>query len=452
MPNDTIAALATPPGQGAIAIVRVSGPEAKKILLGCFAPKTAFPPQGPKGHRLYLGALLDGNGEAMDQVMAVYMPGPKSYTAEDVVEIHCHGGRMAPVQALERVLALGARPAQNGEFTRRAFENGRVSLGEAEAVMQMISARGQAAARAAVRQMEGGVSRFVRRAQKEIETMLSEISACTDFPDEVDEEETARDLRGRVQTLLLEMARRNDPAAARRLAEGASVALAGRPNVGKSSLMNAMLDCERAIVTETAGTTRDVLTERMVLGGVEIQLSDTAGQRETENEIERMGVERARRAQAQADVVLLVLDASCALTEGDRSLIAGMDERYIVVVNKSDLRAAWTVEELNAPGACVIRVSARTGSGMDALLEAVKERVRADGLSEEQLTIARHIELCGLAMEALKRVLDSLDGGMPLDLCAAELWEAGEKLGEITGDNVTEQVIDQVFQRFCVGK
>lgn len=451
MPNDTIAALATPPGAGAIAIVRLSGPRAKEILLGCFAPKSPFPPGGPKSHRLYLGALLDGQGREMDQVMAVYMPGPKSYTAEDVCEIHCHGGRVAPAQALSRVMELGARPAQGGEFTRRAFENGRISLSQAEAVMMMISARGQAAARAAAREMEGGVSRFVRAAQKEIESMLSEISACTDFPEEVDEGEAAQNLLGRVEALLSEMERRADPDAARRVTDGAAVVLCGRPNVGKSSLMNALLDSERAIVTGTAGTTRDVLTERMVLDGVEIQLSDTAGQRETENEIERMGVERARRAQEQADVVLLVLDGAQELTQADRTLLDGADGRCIVVANKSDLGAAWGPEALKA-GLPLIRVSARTGEGMAELLKALRRRVRVEERGEELLTVQRHIGLCRSAMEALNRAAEVMRAGMPLDLCAADLWEAGEKLGEITGDNLTGQVIDQVFQRFCVGK
>lgn len=450
--NDTIAAIATPPGEGAIAIVRMSGPGAREILTACFAPRTPFPKEGPKSHRLYLGALLDGQNQPVDQVMAVYMRGPKSYTAEDVCEIHCHGGRIAPVQALNRVLELGARPAQAGEFTRRAFENGRISLNQAEAVMQMISAGSRAAARAAAREMEGGASRFVSRAQACIQEMLSEVAAATDFPEEVEESEAAQDLLGRVEQLMEEMRRRADPKTARLISDGAAVALAGRPNVGKSSLMNAILDSERAIVADQAGTTRDVLTERLMLDGLEIRLSDTAGQRDTQNEIERMGVERARRTQHQADVVVLVLDGSQKLTEDDRALLRDVDERYIIAVNKSDLRAVWSPDELGLKGTPVICISARTGLGMEELTGAIRKQVQAGDRSEEYLTVQRHVALCRQALEALEGCAQVMRQGLPLDLCAAGLWEAAEKLGEITGDSVTGQVIDQVFQRFCVGK
>ena len=306
--NDTIAAIATPPGEGGIAIVRISGARAGEFLRAAFRPAR----RGEMKHgQMRYGTLTDPTGAPIDEVMAVFFRAPRSYTREDVAEIHLHGGTMCARAAMERLLSLGARAAEPGEFTYRAFMNGRVDLSEAEAIMGLIGARSQAARRASIRQLRGGVSAPIGRMREELTGRRAKIEAATDFPDEIDEDVTAKDVREGASRIRNELSRAADGRRARIVRDGASVVLCGRPNVGKSSLMNALLSADRAIVTDIPGTTRDVLTESFEIGGVRYQLSDTAGIRETADAIEKIGVTRARDALRDADCVLLVLD-SCA--------------------------------------------------------------------------------------------------------------------------------------------
>ena len=291
---------------------------------------------------------MDEGGEALDEVMAVLLRAPRTYTREDMAEIHCHGGSACASAVLRRVLSLGARAAEPGEFTRRAYENGRIDLSRAEAVMQLVGAQGEAARRAALRQMRGGVAGFVDGAVEQLTDMLSRIQAAVDFPEEVDEAAVGAQVRVELEELAGQIEERADPRRARMLREGASVVLCGRPNVGKSSLMNALLSAERAIVTDIPGTTRDVLSERFTLGGKVVRLSDTAGIRESEDAIERMGVERAQGEVEAADVALLVLDASQPLAAEDAALLSQVDERYIVCLNKGDLPAVLTAADVEA--------------------------------------------------------------------------------------------------------
>ncbi|MDO4386496.1 MAG: tRNA uridine-5-carboxymethylaminomethyl(34) synthesis GTPase MnmE [Clostridia bacterium] len=335
--NDTIAAIATPPGEGGIAIVRISGARAGEFLRAAFRP--AHKGEMKHGQMRY-GTLTDPAGTPIDEVMAVFFRAPRSYTREDVAEIHLHGGTMCARAAMERLLALGARAAEPGEFTYRAFMNGRVDLSEAEAIMGLIGARSQAARRASIRQLRGGVSAPIGRMREELTGLLAKIEAATDFPDEIDEDVTAKDVREGASRIRNELSRAADGKRARIVRDGASVVLCGRPNVGKSSLMNALLSADRAIVTDIPGTTRDVLTESFEIGGVRYQLSDTAGIRETADAIEKIGVDRARDALRDADCVLLVLDSSAPLTPADQTMLATRDERYITVLNKSDLAPA----------------------------------------------------------------------------------------------------------------
>ena len=344
--RDTIAAISTAPGAGGIAIVRLSGPRAEQLLRAVFRP--ASERADLSGRRLTYGAAVDGRGEALDEVMAVLLHAPRTYTREDMAEIHCHGGGACASAVLARFLALGARAAEPGEFTRRAYENGRIDLSGAEAVMQLIGAQGEAARRAALRQMRGGVTGFVTGAVEKLTELLSRIQAAVDFPEEVDEAVVGAEARVELEALAGELAKRADPRRARMLREGASVVLCGRPNVGKSSLMNALLSAERAIVTDIPGTTRDVLSERMVLDGKVVRLSDTAGIRESEDAIERMGVARAQGEVEAADVALLVLDASQPLAAEDAALLSQADERYIVCLNKGDLPAVLTAADVEA--------------------------------------------------------------------------------------------------------
>ena len=449
--SDTIAAIATARGAGGIAIVRISGPEAASILRGMFVPAKAR--EALESHRLMYGRAVDGAGETLDEVMAVLMRGPSTYTREDVAELQCHGGGVSAGRVLVRALALGARMAEPGEFTKRAFLNGRIDLSRAEAVMRLITASGQAAARASLRQLEGGVSGYVRQASDRLTGVMALLEASTDFPDEVEEEAAADEVCARLTDAAADLRAHCDARGARLLREGASIVLAGRPNVGKSSLMNALLNQERAIVTDIPGTTRDVLTERISIGGVVAELSDTAGRRDTQDPIERIGVDRAERAAEGADVVLIVLDAAQPLDEGDADLVTDDDARAVVCLNKQDAETVIDPERIRAmTDAPVLELSARTGQGIPELMEELARRLSIGEESDGRLTARRHIELAGAAAERLEAAVEAIGAGMPLDTAAIDIREALDDLAEITGENATEAVIDRVFANFCVGK
>lgn len=442
MPRDTICAIATAPGEGGIAIVRLSGDRAREILKMCFRPAKE---RALRSHRMMYGHAVDAQGNIIDEVMAVFMAEPCTYTREDMLEIQCHGGQICARRILERTIELGARIAEPGEFTRRAFLNGRIDLSRAEAVMSLIGANSEAAARASLRQLEGGVSGFVRIVSEQIKEQMALVEACVDFPDEVEEMDAARQVRAGVERAIREIEARCDERGARLIREGASIVLAGRPNVGKSSLMNALLRQERAIVTDIPGTTRDVLTERIRLGGICAELSDTAGQRETSDPVERIGVDRAARAMEGADIVLIVLDASEPLTAEDEALLSRKDNRAIVCLNKCDLprKSAY-------PGA--LELSAASGAGMDVLIHEMEARLQLSSGMEERMVEARHLELARRATDALQRALESIDAGYALDVTEIDLREALSALSEITGEDASKEVIDRVFQNFCVGK
>ena len=451
--NDTITAIATATatGEGGISIVRISGADAERVLMAVFSP--AKKRERFESHRMMYGRAVDADGGTLDEVMAVLMRSPATYTREDVAEIYCHGGGACASAVLGRVLELGARMAQPGEFTRRAFMNGRIDLAKAEAVMQLIGANGQAAARASLRQLEGGVSGFVRGVSDWLTDVMALLEASTDFPDEVEEEVAAAQVIEALNGIIGELRARGDAREARMVREGASIVLAGRPNVGKSSLMNALLRQDRAIVTSIPGTTRDVLTERISIGGVIAEISDTAGRRSTEDPIERIGVDRAERAAEGADVVLIVVDAAETLDAGDAALIGSADERAIVCLNKTDLEPVTTSEQLRKlTGAEILEISAQTGSGIDALMAALSRRVAVSEENGGQMTARRHIELAQRAAKHLEDAVNAIGAGMHLDTASIDIMAALSALSEITGENASEAVIDRVFERFCVGK
>lgn len=448
MSQSTICALATPRGQGGIAIIRVSGPMAIETLRGIFIP--THPRHAFCAHRMMHGRIVDPDGsEFIDEVLAVVMPAPYSYTREDVAEIHCHGGEISARRVLNLLMNRSILPAAPGEFTKRAFLNGRVDLAQAEAVMQLIGASSEAAARASVRQLAGGVSGFVREAGDGLLRLLALIEAGIDFPDEVEETAVAAEVEATARAILGEMERRCDPRGARILRQGASIVLAGRPNVGKSSLMNALLHQDRAIVTPIPGTTRDVLTERLTLGGILAELSDTAGQRDTQDPVERIGVDRARAAMDAADVLLIVLDLSAPLQDADRELLAMAGERTILLLNKCDLPPAFDPGGL--PPVEALKISAATGQNIEVLLKALEARLSREA-SEDSLTVERHLKLAQEACEALRSALAALSAQVPMDMVALDLKQALALLSEITAQNPTETLIDEIFSTFCVGK
>lgn len=447
MMDGTIAAVATPPGEGGIAVIRVSGEKARDILSGCFVRASG---EGMEPGRLCYGRVIGRDGAPIDEAMAVFLPAPCTYTREDVAEIQCHGGTVQARRVLGRVLELGARAAKPGEFTQRAFLGGRIDLSQAEAVMALVASGSEAAARAACRQLDGGVSATMRKLAGELIDQLALIGAGDDFPEEVEEQAAAVAVLERARRVREQLIALSDPRNARILREGLNVVLAGRPNTGKSSLLNALLGSDRAIVTEYAGTTRDLLSEALSVEGCRVTLIDTAGQRDADDPIERMGVERARGAQRDADLVLLVLDGSEPLTPEDDRLIEGADGRCVAVVNKCDLDER--IDGARLADLKTLRVSARTSEGVPALRALIAREAACAAAAEDQLTVERHIDCAKGAIAAIERAIGAIDSGLPLDLAAVDLMSALDQLLAITGKNASEAVIDSVFANFCVGK
>ncbi len=447
MTNDTIAAIATAPGQGGVSIVRLSGPEAEEILRRVFRPAKAAP---LTSHMLTYGHVLDG-GETVDECMGVIMRAPRSYTRENVAELQLHGGGYTCQRVLSLCLDSGARLAEPGEFTRRAFLNGRIDLSQAEAVMALIAAQGDKAHQAAIHQLQGGASAFIRQVADELYDIQAGAAACIDYPEEITEEEAASGLAPRILTLADSLDAACNERAARIVTSGLTVALCGRPNVGKSSLLNALLGEERAIVTPIPGTTRDMITGDVSLCGSIIHLMDTAGLRTTDDPVEQLGVARAERAIRQADAVLLVLDASQPLTDEDSTLLEKLRGlNAALVLNKADLPAALTADAAASllPGAPVITLSAR----QPGTLAPLKSYLCQQAAVSDHLTLTqpRHLEAARRAAAHLRQAAGALD--MAVDFATIDLQAAQLALSEITGDQVEEKLLDRVFSQFCVGK
>ena len=442
MDNDTIAALATAPGRGGIAVVRVSGPGAMEALEKLFTRK---PPYEDK--KMMYGHALDLSGETLDECMAVMMFAPKTYTREDVAEFHLHGGAWSSTALLKALNQMGIRPAEPGEFTKRAFLNGRIDLTRAEAVMKIISAESEQAARTAMRQLKGGVNAFVENAMEKVLHLTAGVEAALDYPEEIDEEEACGTLLPDTNALILSLENACDERAGSLAEHGLNVVLCGAPNVGKSSLMNALTGQDHAIVTDIPGTTRDVVTAAFYLNGVRVNLLDTAGLRESEEAIERLGVKRAEDAIARADLCLVVSDGTPAGDAAAGQLLNQLKERpRLTVFNKCDLNSTRPGPE----GERALHVSALTGEGLDALKEAIGEYTSLSG--EAPLVSARHIALAREAAEALRNFAADLTSGQTLEAAAVYLRQALDALGRITGDRVDEKLLDEVFSTFCVGK
>ena len=444
--EETICALATPPGTGGITVIRVSGPEAFAVVDAISQrPRCA----SGKGHTLHRNAILDADGGMVDDVLLAVFRTPRSYTGEDVVEISAHGSPLIAGQILSRLLASGARPARPGEFTQRAFLNGKMDLAQAEAVSDLITAQTEQMHRQARRQSEGRLSRAVGGLRSGILGVLASIEASIDFPEEVGELDTHQCEKelAEAQTQIAGLLATADAGIVTR--EGLSVVLAGRPNVGKSSLLNALLRSDRAIVTAVPGTTRDVLEETLNLGGVPVRLSDTAGLRETEDEVERIGVARTQSSIEKADLVLLVLDSVIGETPEDAALRHSLANRpHLVVWNKWDLSVR---ADLPAEG---IAVSALTGWNLDTLEAAIVQKTlgEAGGSESALVTHARHKQALQSASSQIADAAASLHSGLPADFASIDLRGALNALGTITGETAAEDVIAEIFSRFCIGK
>ena len=455
--TDTIAAIATPLGESGIGVIRISGSKAYDVGDAIFQSKSSLPLAQRRDRSIQYGLIVDDDGKAVDEVILLIMKGPRSYTAEDVLEIQCHGGRQSLSEILGLVLRHGARLANPGEFTQRAFVNGRIDLAQAEAVMDVIQAKSAQGLTSAVSQLEGRLSRVVGDMRLHLTDFITRLEVTVDYPEEDLEEIEVPDIAGAIR----EMEQRLDAMLAesksgRMMRDGVMAAIAGTPNAGKSSLLNRFLETERAIVTDVPGTTRDVIEEWITTQGVPICLVDTAGIRSTDDTVEQIGVRRAKEYMDRADIILVVVDQSRPLQEEDRQILeTARGRQALIVLNKEDLQPAFATEELQSYGLPLLSISASTGAGMGELKDAMLSLALKQGLMAAQsalLANTRHIELVRQSREALQRALDTIEAGMPVDCAIVDIREAWELLGSITGDTVHDDIIEEIFSRFCLGK
>ncbi|MBE7012422.1 MAG: tRNA uridine-5-carboxymethylaminomethyl(34) synthesis GTPase MnmE [Ruminococcaceae bacterium] len=459
---DTIAAIATPLGNGGIAIIRISGEESV-----CFVEKIAFPLSGKalsavESHKMTLCQIRGKNNHLIDEALVVSMLAPKSYTGENIVEIHCHGGAMAARLIMDELSDMGIRQAEPGEFTRRAFINGKIDLAGAEAVMDMIDAKSRLGVYDAASSLSGKLGEKISSLRNRVLALAARLSATADFPDEIDEiedEEFLIEINGikKETNTLIESFEKG-----RFVREGVLTAIVGRPNVGKSSLLNALLKEDRAIVTDIPGTTRDTLSEYINIGGLALILRDTAGIRESSDVVEKIGIERAKDSIKEADLVLFVLDSSEAFSPEDMEIAENLkDKNVLIVLNKQDKNTVLTVPEISEKtGVCsddIIPLALpKDGEkiGISQLENRICHKFVSTPSSGEEIRISnrRHRDCLVSAREALKNLENGLTAGMPKDLLYIDLEDAATGLGEITGETVQEEIVNQVFEKFCVGK
>ncbi len=451
--SEAIAAIATGAELSAIGIVRLSGDGVIELAGRLFHPADGRPLAAHRDRQLVYGRLTDRTGEALDLCLCTVSHGPNSYTGEDTAEFQCHGSPVLLSTLLEELNALGARQALPGEFTKRAFLNGRMDLSEAEAVADLIDAESRQAARNALGQLSGAIGRRIGEVYETLAGISAHYHAVLDYPDEDIEDFRLRDYRDRLEQALTDLRRLRDSySRGSMLRSGIPTAIIGLPNAGKSSLLNALVGYERAIVTDIPGTTRDTIEEKVRLGELSLRLIDTAGIRQTRDEVERLGVERSRRALMEAGLVVAVIDGSQAPCPEEREILAEAEKapKALAVLSKGDLPAVRETVETSLP---VIQVSAVTGQGLDRLEAAVKGLFPLPQVpAGEILTNARQAGAVDRAMESLRAALDALDQGLTPDVVLTEMETAMEALGELTGRSVRRDVTEQIFARFCVGK
>ena len=447
--NTTIAAIATPPGEGGIAIIRISGPEALKISNLVFSKDLyAF-----KSHSAHYGSILNADGAPLDQILILPMHAPRSFTGEDVVEIHCHGGLMAS-KVLKRILDAGAKMAGPGEFSYRAFQNGKIDLTQAEAIQNLIGSQNELALKNAQRQLEGALQKKINTFQKDLADAAAILEAWVDFPEEGLEFASTHELIETLQTTLTQMQTlKSTFSDGQVIANGLSLCLIGAPNVGKSSLMNLLLGKQRAIVTHLPGTTRDTLEEPLRIGNLHFKLIDTAGMRETDEMIEKQGIERSEKALLTSDLILCVLDNTKELKEIELDLIHKLNpQKTIIVWNKIDVKPDIS-QTLNFP--FIVSLSAKTGQGIEALKATIEKAIWKDGLPPSEdflLTSQRHHTALSNSIVHLHSVINGLSSNISAEFLASDMRSCLLSLAQICGSDVTEDILSAIFSKFCVGK
>jgi tRNA modification GTPase len=457
--EDTISAVATAVGEGGIGIVRVSGPQAITIAEKLFCSATSKTLADAPGHSALYGHVVEPDTrECIDETLLLIMRAPHSYTCEDVVEFQCHGGVVPLRKVLEATLKMGARLAEPGEFTKRAFLNGRIDLTQAEAVMDIIRSKTAASLQVAIKHLSGNLSQQIKEIRQALLTMIAHLEAAIDFPEEDIEELSAGQVKEGLEPVLSKISKLVSSAhSGRILREGLKTVIIGKPNVGKSSLLNALLKENRAIVTSIAGTTRDSIEECVNVQGIPLNIIDTAGIRETDDIVEKLGVAKSRELVGGADLILVILDSSVPLTPEDRQVIDLTKSQHgFVLLNKSDLPAQLAVDEVKGlvgqwP---IISLSLETGEGLAELEQSIVDEVYEGQISSEAVYVnnVRHVHCLNQAQQQLQSALHTIDQAMPIDCIVVDLRGAWEILGEITGDTVGEDLLDQIFSQFCIGK
>ena len=452
---DTIAAISTPRGEGGIGIIRISGDKSFEILDKIFNTKN---PNRDLGFYKFNYGFIHDNGKIVDEVMAVRMKAPKTYTCEDVVEINCHGGHLISEKVLELVLKNGARHAEQGEFTKRAFMNGRIDLSQAEAVMDIIHGKTEKSISLSLEQLRGDLRDKIASFKKALLDVTAHVNVVLDYPEEGIDDPLPSNLRENLENVYAEADRLiSSYDKGKKIKEGIKTVIAGKPNVGKSTLLNSLLKEERAIVTHIPGTTRDVIEEIINIKGIPLVLTDTAGIRKTEDIVENIGVEKSKKFIENADLVLLVLDASRELESEDREVIEEIqnhNKKTIVLLNKIDLERKIELEEFNLEN--ILEISAKDNIGIEDMEERIYSYIVEENVedSSEKLIITniRHKTALETTKGALRNIFETIDAGMPMDLISVDLKEALDSLSEITGEISSEDILDHVFGNFCVGK
>ena len=457
MEFDTIAAISTALGEGGIAIIRVSGEDALEIVDNIFKGSKKL--STVDSHTINYGKLFDEHGNVVDEVLVSVMRSPKTYTKEDVVEINCHGGLIAAKRVLELVLDNGARLAEPGEFTKRAFLNGRIDLSQAEAIIDIIRSKTDRAMNIALKQVEGQLSKQIIKMRRELLEVLAHIEVTIDYPEHDVETVTHNLLLEKSNSVKKEIERLIEVAnQGKVLREGISTVIVGRPNVGKSSLLNALVHENKAIVTEIPGTTRDVIEEYINIKGIPLKLVDTAGIRETEDLVEKIGVERSKKALEEADLVLYVLNYNDTLHEDDLQLMEILkDTNVIVIINKTDLSNQLDIEIIKEllSKSPIIYTSMKEEIGLEELETAISQLFFAGNIKQDDFTYvsnSRHIQLLKQSRQSVADAINSIEEYIPIDMIAIDIKNTWDALGMIIGDSVSEDLVDQIFTQFCVGK